>query len=72
MCLYPDQEGLEGSHDGGVEVPVVSGQLLHGLELNELTHQVHGIPAVTVTYTRRPHPSLSRKTTHGLTEVFKL
>ncbi len=51
MGLYPDQEGCEGSHNGGVEVPVVPGKVLYCLELNVLAHQVHSIPAVTVTCT---------------------
>jgi len=41
-------EGLESSHYGGVQVPVVPGKVLHGLELDEITHQVHRTPDVRV------------------------
>ena len=41
-------ERLEGGHYGGVQITVVPREVLHGLELYEVTHKVHRISDVRV------------------------
>lgn len=44
MVQYPDQQSLEGSNNGRVEVLCLKVRLLLGLGFYEITHTLHCLP----------------------------